>query len=380
MSARDRCLQDFEAFLKGRTWQSGDRLPPEVELAERFSVARETLRWAINTLIQRGTLRRIPGHGRKSRGLEVASTVMRPTVRVITIVSQFHADGLTREVSGQEQTQALYWADIELIRQLDAKGLAWEVLSLSDLAHEDVIRAALTRSAALVISVTAEAASLALAQRAGRLGIPVVVGSGDLAYAGCDRVFHDHRLGSIQITKWLLRQGATRIRMVQFSDERPWWMQARNEGYSRALIESGLSPMPVAVIHATLPVEWSQTEFERCARQSIGFILDCVTGPLPAHALIVPNDWMAMVVARAVRLAHLVPHQDVLIAGYDNTSNNVLREWEPSIPAVTIDQDWAQLGRTLAQVVADRLAGRLPAKRSAIDLPPTLVVPHERGS
>ncbi|WP_037357267.1 FadR/GntR family transcriptional regulator [Amycolatopsis orientalis] len=51
-----------KAVLDGQL-QTGDRLPPETELARQFSVSRPTIREALSALESRGLIRKVPGAG-----------------------------------------------------------------------------------------------------------------------------------------------------------------------------------------------------------------------------------------------------------------------------------------------------------------------------
>lgn len=53
----------LETMVRRVDLQPGDRLPPEVELADRFGVSRETLRRAVDRLVRQGLLSREQGKG-----------------------------------------------------------------------------------------------------------------------------------------------------------------------------------------------------------------------------------------------------------------------------------------------------------------------------
>ena len=51
----------------------------------------------------------------------------------------------------------------------------------------------------------------------------------------------------------------------------------------------------------------------------------------------------------------------ILITGYDNVWHQAFeRQWEPSVPAASVEKHNHRMGETLAQLLLDRMADKLP--------------------
>ena len=121
---------------------TGDRLAPEVELAERFGVSRPTVRQAILELVREGFLARRRGKG---------TVVMRrqvdyPTGRLLSFTEEFAASG--GQPSAKIRSQSIVNADrdvavrlgvpfnslvfrLERVRAIDGQPVAWQVSTIA---------------------------------------------------------------------------------------------------------------------------------------------------------------------------------------------------------------------------------------------------------
>lgn len=75
VSLVDQVVSQIEHLIEGGEWAVGDKVPPEIELMEKFDVSRNTLREAIRALVHAGLLETKQGSGtivRSSSALEVA--------------------------------------------------------------------------------------------------------------------------------------------------------------------------------------------------------------------------------------------------------------------------------------------------------------------
>ena len=63
ISLVDQVVSQIEELIESGTWTVGTRLPPEMELMERFDVSRNTLREAIRALVHSGLLQTKQGSG-----------------------------------------------------------------------------------------------------------------------------------------------------------------------------------------------------------------------------------------------------------------------------------------------------------------------------
>ncbi len=62
-SLSSQVVQEIERQIRENTWQPGDRIPAEPELAAAFGVSRNTIREALQSLIHAGILAARPGDG-----------------------------------------------------------------------------------------------------------------------------------------------------------------------------------------------------------------------------------------------------------------------------------------------------------------------------
>lgn len=59
----EQCKQLILSQIKDGTLESGDVIPPERELGERYGLSRTTVRQAVNELVQQGVLQKVQGSG-----------------------------------------------------------------------------------------------------------------------------------------------------------------------------------------------------------------------------------------------------------------------------------------------------------------------------
>ena len=64
----------------------------------------------------------------------------------------------------------------------------------------------------------------------------------------------------------------------------------------------------------------------------------------------------------------------MLITGYDNYwREDFEREWEPAVPAASVEKHNHRIGETAVQLLLDRIAGRLPAAPQCRTVPQEVV-------
>lgn len=63
MNLVEQVAMQMEQLIEKRTWQVGEKLPPEFELMDKFDVSRNTLREAIRALVHAGMLETKQGSG-----------------------------------------------------------------------------------------------------------------------------------------------------------------------------------------------------------------------------------------------------------------------------------------------------------------------------
>jgi DNA-binding LacI/PurR family transcriptional regulator len=190
----------------------------------------------------------------------------------------------------------------------------------------------------------------------------VVVHSGDAtAYAGFDRVCSDHAGGACELTRRLIAAGRRRIRQVWHSPVKPYWLLEREAGHARAMAEAGLAVAPPICIpeEPKRSVVADPDNLDQRARAYLGFLFEPLNAADAPDALIAVNDANAASVATACRMLGRQVHDQVAVAGFDA---NWTGSWEwPSLglaPFLSAHKHNHRVGRALAEVLAERLAGR----------------------
>ncbi len=228
-------------------------------------------------------------------------------------------------------------------------------------------------------------------------GIAVVAFGSSPDLAECDHVVSDHESGAYQLTRLLLERGKRRIINVQPSILNEAWLSQRQAGYERAMREAGLQaesafliPYVEPVLSTRLSSEGeisgfqSQAEvlaedrriFESQVRSLAGHFVEAMSGENPVEAMLATTDRNTFTLAAICRLFGKDPDRDVSIAGYDNYFAECEEQAiAPFIPFATIDKNNRALGATLAQLLFERIEGRLEASPQTRCVAPKLIVP-----
>ena len=191
-------------------------------------------------------------------------------------------------------------------------------------------------------------------------GVPVVRiesgrrGVGDIPL---DNIYVDSRAGSIAMVHALVAKGHYRIAMIA---GRGGPQRVRVDGYSAALIEAGGSPDVV------LDDAFNEEGGFRAAQ----VILSRKERPT---AIFAANDLMAIGVMQALRLGGVSIPGDIAVAGFDDIS--AARLVSPSL--TTVAQHQHEVGIRAAEILMDRIKGRVTGMGTAVEMPFTLI---ERGS
>lgn len=107
MSLRDRVVQDILRKIESGELVTGDRLPPERDMAAQFNVSRATIRDALRTLAALGALSIEHGRGifvRAGEGVALGEALWRPVVMESQTISHLF------EVRRSLETAAAGWA------------------------------------------------------------------------------------------------------------------------------------------------------------------------------------------------------------------------------------------------------------------------------
>lgn len=347
-----QALASMRRWLADGAIHGGEALPSEFALAERLRVSRGTVRKVLATLAGEGLIgartrgRRIRQPGAAGGAADQAVVVLGSGVDDRDLAETQEGsveDGLLRAL--HEQGSAVLLVDGS--RTLPTRALA-----------------VLGRKPSGIVCTQFVARQPRWREQVGSWrasGIPVVVHSGDAAYAGFDRVCSDHAGGACELTRRLIAAGRRRIRQVWHTADKPSWLLEREAGHARAMAEAGLAVAPPICI----PEEPARSpgadpaNLELRARAYLGFLFEPLQGAEAPDALIAVNDTNAASVVAACRMLGRAVHGQIAVAGFD-ANWDISWEW-PALglaPVLSANKRNHRVGRALAEVLAERIAGR----------------------
>lgn len=179
-------------------------------------------------------------------------------------------------------------------------------------------------------------------------GIPMVTVGRPLETATVDCVTADHYQGAFDVVTHLIQLGHRRIGFLGIAPEDGPRLQ-RWVGYRAALQAAGLD----------VPLEYTvgQQSAPSFGTQEDGFegMLRLAKLPERPTAVLARNDFTAIGAMRAAHTLGLNIPQDISIAGFDNIP--LVAYWTPSL--TTVSQPIREQGRMAAQILLDRIEGRL---------------------
>ncbi len=355
----------------------GRPLPGERELAVRLGVSRRTVRTVMKWLEQRGHVRTIPFHGRHARSAESRSTLS----DTICLLGDVPAEAIPSTVRADGWFDTVQYAAAAELRVSDFHTL---VLQIERINSERCARLVSDRPAGLVLfqhfASVPKTREIAAAFNAAR--VPFVVHSDDPTIEDYDFVCSDHDDGAYRLAKFLIERGCRRILRCwlvppDIAVPAPW-LSARSRGSEHAIREAGLEVLPLMEARCELRdrTQGPRESFEHGVRVAAGYLMDHLQHGRRIDAIMAPSDFEALCMAAACRKFGVIPGKDILITGYDNNWADVeARQWEPYLPAATMDKQNAEIGRELVRLLVARINGTLPLEPQRRIISPNLVVP-----
>jgi len=201
-------------------------------------------------------------------------------------------------------------------------------------------------------------------------GIPLLVIGNDPGVKEFDRVASDQCLGVFELMSWLAGQGCRRILPLWHFPGPTDWVPMRDSGYQLAASELGLPVLGDPCKAVASAIQWLPVQ--EATDAYVRILEPFLTGDEPVDAIMLMEDRQLAAAAAACRRLGRRPGDDILLVGYDNT----WRAFDVSEPpAATIDKDYCEEGRELANLLHERLTGQLPDMPQIRWVPPRLVVP-----
>ena len=188
----------------------------------------------------------------------------------------------------------------------------------------------------------------------------------DLKGVPIPAVRSDDLRGADLAVSHLIRLGRRRIAtLLHPRADFPARLQLRFQGYRQALRRAGIAFDP----QLALEVGWEITEGEELVRRLLRERIDF-------DAVFAPSDMAAIGAMLALREAGRRVPDDVAVVGYCN-----LREGQHLTPPLTtVNQHPELIGRTAAQLILDRIAGKAPETAKVHWIEPELIVRESCGA
>lgn len=370
-------VQTLKSWIERGKMRPGMQLPAERELSTELNVKRPTVRNALKILEGEGWLEQT---GPRTRIIAERMRLMDHSIVIInTARHQWYTDRM--RMPG--------WAVISSVgalAEVSDSGYNLVLIHPEQISPRELRRVLLGRPTGVVIPerVGDFADKLSWLKELHKAGIPVVIYGDGPELAAYDRVYSDHESGCYKLTRYLLSIGRKRPLMfysLPIGTSIPW-VQARREGYERAMHEAGLEPLPTAYIGAGLigrDQSCTPEGFDAARRHALSYLIDhvgsVVSQKTAADSLLLASDGDLCPVSAACRTLGVIPGEDVLLAGYDNYwAECCERNFEKVVPTATVDKLNGQSGRLLVRLMLERANGQLPAEPQVRAMEPELVI------
>jgi DNA-binding LacI/PurR family transcriptional regulator len=382
VSPRNTIVRCLRREMAEGVLAAGEPLPSERSLTQRFGVARNTVRAALDQLAEEGWLGARVGPGRRNRlvrgrSAPVGATIARDTV-VVVGRSRSDLDPTHRHAGWAD------FVDYGVQEEIDQRGLHLLVFNPAKLGADFAALSEQRVYGLLIPSGLADATGWDRVRTMADAGTPVAVFGEEPEGGRIDRVISAHEQGAYELTRWLLARGCRRPQMLWCSDVRRAWARARRAGHERAMAEAGLPALaPIQTLEFMPPADAvsSRDAYEMRARYLAGYLAPALLGATPADALMAPTDGEALVLTGVLARLGKAPNRDVWVAGYDNFWEDCPeRAFAPCGPAVTVDKQNPLIGAEMVRLLIERAEQGLPSDAQTRRVPQRLVETGEVAS
>jgi len=370
---QNQVLLTLERWIDEGILANGSRFPSERELSKRLNVSQFTLQRAIAILEKQNKIIRVGPRRRiviSERGGAISS-MMKDTV--VFISRDVKTELLNKKMGW------LYHTTVAAQNYIRNKGN--HILIFHPEQVDANIKQLLNENPLGFIfpEVHGYSPSEELINNILSFGIPIVAYGDDPVFEKVDRVISDHETGTYELTKFLISLGRKRIVMlVDDRENKYYWQKAKRRGYVRAMQEAGLDVLPE--IYESLMVKISEDQnqkkiFDVKTSVYTGFIAERVLSANHPDAIIVQADELIFRVASACRRLGKDPYKDILIVGYDNYWEEYPdRIFEDYKPVATVDKLNWEIGEKMAELLYNRIDGKLPPEPQIIKIPSKLII------
>ncbi|MBI4578963.1 MAG: GntR family transcriptional regulator [Planctomycetes bacterium] len=341
-----RIAEALRSRMSSGVFAGGSKLPSLKEIAAEFDVSTMTVRRAIATLEREGHIHRLPRVG----------VFMRPDGpgrRMNSATLAFVATGLESPFqmavanSTQRTCQRHGGAILVLDGHLDAE---LEMSHITRLPSSGV-------AGAVILPPFRHPKAVQALQHLNATGFPMVVLDMTLPGVHADFVASDHEAGAYRATAHFLERGHSGVfflTLTPYSSS----VLARVQGYERALLEYGKSPLPEWKVWIDLDEHVAGFERGRKWWGSYKAILPVLKGRRLPLAVLAIDAYAGWGVYEACRELNLRIPEDVSVVAFDETE--IAHTMRP--PMTVVAQRCDELGRSAVELLRRRLeTGRVEA-------------------
>ena len=353
--------RDIERQILDGVLKADECILSENELSRRYGVSRRSSRKALENLVNRGLLYRLPGKGTfVSRRPDTASAGKLAVSFVVPDIDDIFISEIGKAV--QESATGV----CNLLIQTSNGLVATENSNIEFLLDIHVDGA--------IIFPNWGCANIDSLYKLRKAGIPFVLIDRYLQDIDSDYVIVDNRAGGRLATEHLIRLGHRRIAHLHGTLGSA--NSDRFEGYRDALASAEIVFNPDYVKYIDLKSHGIRSErFEPDKRGGYENMKTLLSLPNPPSAVFAGNDFQAMGAIQAIRESGLRVPEDIAVVGFDDLK--VASYFE--VPLTTVRQEKGEIGRLAFELLLKRIRSPQPAELEHIVLPVRLVVRESCG-
>ena len=325
--------------------KQGEAIPSNPKLMQKYAVSQNTVRQAINMLVQKGLLYTDQGRGtfvselsldamnNKNSGLigVIVPSIDKPFIYsgiVFSIESETHRNGYNILLGNTNNDFAKMKRYITSFGKRNVDG----IILVSHMTSGDT---------------EYETKNMILIRLMNKMSIPFVFFDGYLDEIETDCVLMDNEKAGFILTEHLIKQGYKRIAFIRSSYMSS--VRDRIKGYKKALQQYGLEFNGKQIIN------------KRNFKDIASAYNSLLNSSLNIDSIICVHDDLAVKV--------LSVSSDIGIAGFDDNAASL----NTSIPLTSIRQPVGEIGKQAADLIIDKINGKIKKVRKIV-LKPELVV------
>lgn len=368
----------FSFFLEEiaeRRLRSGDKLPTELEIAERFGVSRITVIRAMKELEHRQLLYRVKGKGTfvredlDLRNEKLANhganadagddpgegdSAARASIPLISVV-----------MSDLEQAGQDILRGIEHVARKHGYYVSFHNAMMDPRVERSLLEKLAGDARGIIVYPCAGLDNSDLFSGMTIRQFPYVVIDHPLEGIEAPLFSPDNERGSYEMTRHLLDLGHERIGFVAPGLYLHPSLRQRYKGYCRALIEAGIPVRPDWIESA----DWTAvSKPDALLREASALLERWLSGRSRPTAMLAGNDILAIHLIKAALTAGIAVPEALSVAGFDNLAMTEYLE----VPLTTVSQPFYEMGESAAEALIRLVQDGIPIAGRQLDT--TLVI------